>query len=316
MLAQDLLAEVFTTRTASFLPLYFEAAGLRWTPLLSVYVHVLPVALFGKSVVVTRATPAMVSCSAAARCGADASSWFSRPRSWWAGALLMAIAPAWFLHSRHRVRDRDDVGRLRAVSCSAICSIGPVHRVISFAAILFGAATFYTYSNGQMIMARPALLLPLRHPLSPAQLADRAAGLGAGRRIGAAGPEPSVASHPEACPNICAPLTPTGSATRRWRPSGASRRPIPVRAQPRATGSSQTNTTSRRHRMRGYGNLPMWPSAVRPGRRGDGLEAFQSAPHRAVLPGTLATPVGAALVDISITLVWSPSSSRPVILAG
>ena len=54
--AQDLLDRGFKDAGGAFLPIYFEAAGKRWTPLLSVYIHAVSVALFGKSVLVTRAT--------------------------------------------------------------------------------------------------------------------------------------------------------------------------------------------------------------------------------------------------------------------
>jgi hypothetical protein len=60
VLAADLIQNDFRDARDHLFPIYFEAAGLRWTPLLSAYVHALPVALFGKSIAVTRATGALV----------------------------------------------------------------------------------------------------------------------------------------------------------------------------------------------------------------------------------------------------------------
>ena len=83
-----------------------------------------------------------------------------RSRYWWAGALLVAVVPAWFLHSRTGF---ETVMMSSFFACFLLCYL--LYRTRSprylFAAILFGAATFYTYSNGQMIMAAAAVLLAI-----------------------------------------------------------------------------------------------------------------------------------------------------------
>ena len=167
------------------MPIYFEAAGNRWTPLLSVYVHAVSVALFGKSILVTRATSALVSLLAAVAVALILRLGF-KSRYWWAGALLMAVAPAWFLHSRTGF---ETVMMSSFFACTLLCYL--LYRTRSprylFAAILFGAATFYTYSNGQMVMAAVAVLWRSPNPVSPEELADLAAGAALDRLAGRAG---------------------------------------------------------------------------------------------------------------------------------
>ena len=99
LFAQGLFDNGFRNAQGMSFPLYFELAANRWGPLLSVYIHAFSSALFGKSVIVTRATQALVSLLAPLAVALILKQIF-KARFWWAGALLMALAPAWFLHSR------------------------------------------------------------------------------------------------------------------------------------------------------------------------------------------------------------------------
>jgi hypothetical protein len=49
LFAQDLIAQNFHAQDSTLLPIYVEAAGNRWTPLLHV-LHALTLTLFGKSI--------------------------------------------------------------------------------------------------------------------------------------------------------------------------------------------------------------------------------------------------------------------------
>ncbi|MCC7361453.1 MAG: glycosyltransferase family 39 protein [Anaerolineales bacterium] len=158
-LAQQLLARGFRDGLGRLFPLYFDVAANRWTPLLSVYVHALTVALFGKSLFITRATSALVSLAGAAALSLILRRVF-HARYWWTGLLLLGLMPAWFLHSR------------TAFETVMMCSFYAyflffylLYRVESpryiYPALLFGAAAFYTYSNGQSLVAATALLLLL-----------------------------------------------------------------------------------------------------------------------------------------------------------
>lgn len=150
-LAQMLIARGFRDSTGHLFPLYFDVAANRWTPLLSVYVHALAVALFGKSLFITRATSALVSLAGAAAISLILRHVF-KARFWWVGVLVMGLMPAWFLHSR------------TAFETVMMCSFYAyfllfylLYRIKSphylYLALLFGAAAFYTYSNGQSLVA-------------------------------------------------------------------------------------------------------------------------------------------------------------------
>ncbi len=159
VLASDLLQNGFRDMHGRLFPLYFEAAGLRWTPLLSVYVHVLPVALFGKSIAVTRATAALVTLAGVAAVALTARLIF-RCRYWWTAVLFLALAPNWLLHSRTGFETV-----MMASFYALFLLFYLLYRTRApaylYPAVVFGAATFYTYSNGQMVMAATAVLLLL-----------------------------------------------------------------------------------------------------------------------------------------------------------
>jgi hypothetical protein len=142
--------------TGLYLPIYVEAAGNRWTPLLPMYVHAATLALFGKSVLVTRGTSVLVGLLAAIAVGMILKQIF-KIRLWWVGVLVVAITPAWFLHSRTSYETVMTTAffamfvwfylRYREKGSSII------------PALIFGALTFYTYSNAQLIALWAALLL-------------------------------------------------------------------------------------------------------------------------------------------------------------
>ena len=97
--AQQLVEQGFRDRLGILFPVYVEAAGARWTPLISMYLQAVTFVLFGKSVFITRATSALVSLLAVFAVALILKKVF-KARYWWAGALLLSIAPAWLLHSR------------------------------------------------------------------------------------------------------------------------------------------------------------------------------------------------------------------------
>lgn len=142
--------------TGLYIPIYVEAAGNRWTPLLPMYIHAATLALFGKSVLVTRGTSVLVGLLAAIAVGMILKQIF-KIRLWWVGVLVVAITPAWFLHSRTSYETVMTTAffamfvwfylRYREKGSSII------------PALIFGALTFYTYSNAQLIALWAALLL-------------------------------------------------------------------------------------------------------------------------------------------------------------
>jgi 4-amino-4-deoxy-L-arabinose transferase-like glycosyltransferase len=154
--AADLLRDGLRNPQGVFLPTYFENGG-QYNLSLSVYVQLLPTLLFGKSVWVTRGVSALLTLIAVVSLGLTLRNIF-KIRLWWLGPMLLAVTPAWFLHSRTAFETvlmsslfagfiyfylRYRQGQLKALFC----------------AIIFGAAAFYAYSPGQMIMLVLAVML-------------------------------------------------------------------------------------------------------------------------------------------------------------
>ncbi|MGC8779670.1 MAG: ArnT family glycosyltransferase, partial [Anaerolineae bacterium] len=131
----------------------------RWGPLFSVYIHALSMTLFGKSVVVTRATQAVVSMLAPIATALILKQVFHM-RHWWVATLLLAVAPAWFLHSRTGFETV-----IMGAFFACFLWLYLLYRTRSprylFPALLFAGLTFYTYSGGQMIMASVGAVLVL-----------------------------------------------------------------------------------------------------------------------------------------------------------
>ena len=157
LLAEDLLSRGLRDAQGAFLPFYFEVAGNRWTPVLAVYTHLPAIAIFGKSIIATRATSAVVTLLCPIAVALILKSIF-RVRYWWAGVLLVAVVPTWFLHSRTAFE------WLTMASCYACFLLSYLlYRTRSprflFVAILFGAATFYNHASGQLVMAAVTLFL-------------------------------------------------------------------------------------------------------------------------------------------------------------
>jgi len=157
-LAESLLNNGLSDQYGALLPTYFKN-GQVWNLGLSVYVHVLPVALFGKSIAVTRATSALVSVLGVASIALILKLVY-RQRFWWLGVLVMGVMPAWFLHSRTAF---ETVMMTSFFAAFLLCYL--LYRTRSpdyvYAAVLLGGATFYAYSNGQAVIGLTALLLAI-----------------------------------------------------------------------------------------------------------------------------------------------------------
>ncbi len=301
VLAEDLIERDFKDVLGRTFPLYFEAAGNRWTPLLSVYVHAVSVALVGKSIVANRATSALASLLAAIAIALILKKVF-KTRHWWMGPLLLALSPAWFLHSRTGF---ETVMMSSFFAVFLLCYL--LYRTRNprylFAAVMFGAATFYTYSNGQMIMAAAAALL---------LLSDLPYHVKQWRTVLLALLLVTVL----AVPLLRFRATQPESMTTHLRAINSywfEARPLSVKlgqfAKTYTYGLSPAYWFTPnehdlvRHRMKGYGNLalpflPFFLVGV-----GVCIRRIRSAPHRAVLVAALASPAGATLVDVSITRV-------------
>lgn len=156
VLAADFIRDGFHNYSGEFLPTFFVNNTL-YCLSTSVYLQVIPVILFGKSVLVTRATAALVTVFSAI--------WISliirdvfKMRIWWSAALFLSITPAWFLHSRTAF----EYGLLVTFYTGFLYYYW-LYRCKNprylYAALFFGALAFYSYMPGQIIMVVSGLLL-------------------------------------------------------------------------------------------------------------------------------------------------------------
>lgn len=301
LFAEDLINRGFRDAKGAWFPIYFDAAANRWTPLLSVYVHTITVGLFGKSIFVARATSALVSVLGAVAIALLLKRVFNL-RFWWTGVLLLAITPAWFLHSRTAF---ETVMMVSFYGCFLLFYF--LYRIEDvryiYPALIFGAAAFYTYSNGQLVMGAAGLLLLISD--ARYHWSQRRALL---RSLALAGVL--------ALPLVFFLLTHPASAQTHLRAVDS----IIYQALPLSEKISRLASTYlyglspqywffyndhdlRRHVMKGYGHIrtEMLPLALIG--LGICLWRFRSSPHRGVILAALAAPVGASLVDVSITRV-------------
>lgn len=96
--AANLLNHGWRDATGTLLPTYFQN-GTYFNLSVSVYAQVIPYALFGFSVVVTRGVSVLVALCGAAAVGLILRDIF-KVKFWWVGTLILSVTPAFFLHSR------------------------------------------------------------------------------------------------------------------------------------------------------------------------------------------------------------------------
>ncbi len=154
--AASFVAHGFHDTYGRLFPTYFQN-GASYNLSLSVYAQVLPYLLFGKSIVVTRGTPALLTLLGSAAASLALRNVF-KARWWWLGMLLLAVTPAWFLHSRTAFETAI------MVACYAwFLYLYLLYRCVDprflYPALFFGALAFYAYNGGQLPVVLTGLLL-------------------------------------------------------------------------------------------------------------------------------------------------------------
>ncbi|NIS80611.1 MAG: hypothetical protein GTO14_10490, partial [Anaerolineales bacterium] len=157
LFGEQVLRQDFRGSDDALLPVYFEWDYDRWAPVLPVYIHALTSALFGKSILIARATTSLLGFL-----GVLAVAFLLRQifktRLWWMSVLLLTSIPAWFLYTRTAF---ETVVGTALYACFLLCYM--LYRYRSpqylYAAIVLGACAFYSYSNLQAVMILIALLL-------------------------------------------------------------------------------------------------------------------------------------------------------------
>jgi hypothetical protein len=156
VLAADLVRDNFFGYDDVFLPTYFRNS-YQFNLSLSVYLQLIPYLLFGKSLLVTRGISVLVSLLAPLAIGLSLRDVF-KVSYWWVGALVVSLAPAWFLHSRTAFETA-----LATALYAAFLYLYLLYRSRSprylYPALVAGALVFYAYSPAQIYMSITGLLL-------------------------------------------------------------------------------------------------------------------------------------------------------------
>lgn len=156
MSANDLVVLGFRDEAGRLLPTFFEN-GSQYNLGFSVYLQLIPNLLFGRSVLVTRGTAVLATLVAAFSIGLILRDFF-KMRHWWLGPLVLAIIPAWFLHSR------------TAFETSLMASLYAGFLYFYFRyrykdprnlypALVLGALAFYAYNPGQVVVVVTSVAL-------------------------------------------------------------------------------------------------------------------------------------------------------------
>jgi hypothetical protein len=299
VLARALLERGLRDEFDTLLPAFFYNAD-KWSLGLSVYVHAMSVALFGVSVTVARATTLLVSVLAVLAVCLTLKLVFNN-RFWWLAGLALAAMPAWFLHTRTAF---ETTMMVAFYACFLCCYLLYRTRAPGYIvpALLFGAATFYTYTNGQAVMLVSGALLLLSdlryHMRQPARIKLLTAGTAALMAV------PYIrfrVLHPEALVShlrtvdsfLFYDLSPGEKLARFFATYGYGLSP--------AFWFLPNETDLVRHRMGTLGHMPLFllPFVLL------GvfvcLRGWRSPIHRAVLIALLAAPFGSAIAGIFVT---------------
>jgi len=158
VLASDFLRDGLRDYLGQVFPTYF-ANGSLFNLGTSVYLQVLPTLLFGKSVWVTRGAAALATLIGTAAAGLILRDIF-RVRTWWMGVLILAVTPAWYLHSRTAFETSLMVSFYLWFLYFYLRYRTDAPRML-YPALLCGALAFYSYSPGQLVVVATGLLLLL-----------------------------------------------------------------------------------------------------------------------------------------------------------
>jgi hypothetical protein len=178
LLAQDLWHAGLRNAAGDFLPTYFYNV-YQYNLGLSVYLQLIPTLLFGRSVEVTRGTAALTTLLAPLWLGLTMLKVYHRPYPWLA-VLLLAITPAWFLHSRTAFECSLAVTFYTGLLYFYLCYRAGQDRAL-YGAMICAALAFYSYSPAQTVVGVTGLLFLLsdwRYHWGNRSLLLRVAGLG------------------------------------------------------------------------------------------------------------------------------------------
>jgi hypothetical protein len=158
VLAADFVRDGFYGYDGIFLPTYFENASL-FNLSVSVYLQIIPYMLFGKSIFITRAVPALVTATAVIALGLILKRSFQL-RYWWTAPFALGLIPSWFLHSRTAFETTLFVS-FTAWTFYFYLEYRRGKTWNLFPALFFGALGFYSYAGAQIVLGAFGLALLL-----------------------------------------------------------------------------------------------------------------------------------------------------------
>lgn len=156
MSAVDLLKNNLHSPDGALLPTFFKN-GPYYNLGLSVYLQLVPYLLFGKSVFVTRAVSVIFTLIAAISICLSLRD-FYKVKYWWAGVLVLSLAPSWFLHSRTAFETVIFTSCYAGFLFSYLMYRCRSPRYLYLALVMAGLA-FYSYSPGQLVIATTGIAL-------------------------------------------------------------------------------------------------------------------------------------------------------------
>ena len=300
--ARRLVENSFRNELGVPFPLYFSNGGT-WAPLVTTYLHVVTSTLLGMSVSIARGSSAVFAVLAGA-----ALALFARDnlgvKTWWALPLVFAAIPTWFLHSRTTFE-------------TAYCTSGYAIFLWCYGkyrngdarwggiAVLAAAFTFYTYTNGQLIIGLTGALLAVIDARHHWRLRRKSGWIAAAV---AAGVIPYVAYARNA---------PGATTEQLWRVSSYLVQDLPIWEKlrqfvlhygagldPRYWFLPNTHELSR-HMMLGYGYVLTWFFPFVAFGLATVIVGIGKPSYRLVAVALVATPIGASLADVGITRVLS-----------
>lgn len=150
VLAGDFIRDGARNYDKEIFPTYF-VNGNQYNLGPSVYLQIIPMLLFGKSIWVTRGTAVLATLMAAIAVGLIFKN-IIKTRYYWIATLLLSITPAWFLHSRTAFETSLSVSFF-ALFLYFYLMYRYRNPNYIYPAVVAAALCFYSYSPAQMVMA-------------------------------------------------------------------------------------------------------------------------------------------------------------------
>ncbi len=151
LIGRSVVQNGFVDGAGQLLPVYFEAAPQRFTPVITAYALGLATSWFGNSIGVVRGTSALISIFGVLAVALAAHRVF-KARFWWITILVFTLSPIWLIHSRTAF-EATSTASFYAGFLLFYLLYRERSPYYGFPALFCGALTFYSYSNAQAVMA-------------------------------------------------------------------------------------------------------------------------------------------------------------------